>query len=121
MSKRGLASGPMAAGLLLHSDDFPLLIATAIVALAVSGVAMLAAARRIDRLEPEACPRTPPRLLPRWRFPTHACCTRAALSAGSGATPTAPARARSPTLPITEPTTSASTGSTTSRTRGAQD
>src|SRR3546814_10915622 len=54
MSKLGLASGPMAAGLLLHSDDFPLLIATAIVALAVSGVAMLAAARRIDRLEPEA-------------------------------------------------------------------
>lgn len=52
MSKLGLASGPMAAGLLLHDDDYPLLIAAAIVALALSGVAMLTAARRIDRLEP---------------------------------------------------------------------
>ncbi|MBJ6981869.1 MFS transporter [Luteimonas sp. MC1572] len=52
MSKLGLASGPMAAGLLLHDDDFPLLIAAAIAALALSGVAMLAAARRIDLLEP---------------------------------------------------------------------
>jgi len=54
VSKLGLASGPMLAGRLLIDDDFPLLIAVAIVALAVSGVAMLAAARRIDRLEPDA-------------------------------------------------------------------
>ena len=54
VSKLGLASGPMLAGRLLADDDFPFLIAVAIVALAVSGVAMLAAARRIDRLEPDA-------------------------------------------------------------------
>lgn len=54
VSKLGLASGPMLAGRLLADDDFPFLIAVAIVALAVSGMAMLAAARRIDRLEPDA-------------------------------------------------------------------
>ncbi|TQM03702.1 putative MFS family arabinose efflux permease [Pseudoxanthomonas sp. 3HH-4] len=54
VSKLGLASGPMLAGRLLANDDFPLLIAVAIVALVASGVAMLAAAHRIDRLEPNA-------------------------------------------------------------------
>ena len=54
VSKLGLASGPMLAGRLLADDDFNLLIVVAIVALALSGVAMLAAARRIDRLEPDA-------------------------------------------------------------------
>ncbi len=50
VSKLGLASGPMLAGRLLTNDDFPFLIATAIASLAVSMVAMLAAAHRIDRL-----------------------------------------------------------------------
>ncbi len=54
VSKLGLASGPMLGGRLLADDDFPLLIAAAMVALAVSGVAMLAAARRVDRLESTA-------------------------------------------------------------------
>jgi len=54
VSKLGLASGPMLAGRLLADDDFNLLIAVAIVALALSGVAMLAAARRIDTLETDA-------------------------------------------------------------------
>ena len=54
VSKLGLASGPMLAGQLLSNDDFPFLIAIAITALALSMFAMLAAARRIDRLEPEA-------------------------------------------------------------------
>lgn len=53
VSKLGLASGPMLAGRVLVNDDFHFLIAMAIVALAVSGVAMLAAARRVDR-EPDA-------------------------------------------------------------------
>lgn len=54
VSKLGLASGPMLAGRLLAADDFNLLIAVAIVALALSGVATLAAARRIDTLETDA-------------------------------------------------------------------
>ncbi len=54
VSKLGLASGPMLAGRLLANDDFNLLIVVAIVALALSGVAMLAAARRIDTLETDA-------------------------------------------------------------------
>lgn len=54
VSKLGLASGPLLAGRLLTDDDFPFLIAVAIAALALSMVAMLAAARRIDRLESEA-------------------------------------------------------------------
>lgn len=54
MSKLGLASGPMLAGWLLSDDDFSLLIRMAIGALVLSGVAMLAAARRIDKLESEA-------------------------------------------------------------------
>lgn len=53
VSKLGLASGPMFAGRVLVNDDFHFLIAVAIVALAVSGVAMLAAAHRVDR-EPAA-------------------------------------------------------------------
>lgn len=53
MSKLGLASGPMVAGRLLHGDDFPLLITAAIAALAISGVAMLAAAYRVDRSAPD--------------------------------------------------------------------
>lgn len=53
VSKLGLASGPMLAGRLLHDDDFPFLIATALIALALSMIAMLAAAHRIDRLEPQ--------------------------------------------------------------------
>lgn len=54
VSKLGLASGPMLAGRLLADDDFNLLIVVAIVALALSGVATLAAARRIDTLETDA-------------------------------------------------------------------
>lgn len=53
MSKLGLASGPMLAGWLLSDDDFPLLISVAIAALVLSGVAILAAASRIDTLEAE--------------------------------------------------------------------
>lgn len=53
VSKLGLASGPMLAGRVLADDDFHFLIAVAIVALAISGVAMLAAAHRVDR-EPDA-------------------------------------------------------------------
>src|SRR3546814_484045 len=51
MSKLGLASGPMLAGWLLSDDDFSQLIRMAIGALVLSGVAMLAAAQRIDKLE----------------------------------------------------------------------
>lgn len=54
VSKLGLASGPMLAGRLLAGDDFAFLIATAIVALAASGVAALFAAQRIDRLDPHS-------------------------------------------------------------------
>lgn len=51
VSKLGLASGPMLAGRLLAGDDFAFLIAAAMAALAASGIAALAAAQRIDRLE----------------------------------------------------------------------
>ena len=54
VSKLGLASGPMLAGWVLRGDDFRLLIAVAISALALSTVALLAAARREDQLEPNA-------------------------------------------------------------------
>lgn len=52
MSKLGLASGPLVAGIVLRADDFRLLIGLALVALALSGMAALAAARRVDQLEP---------------------------------------------------------------------
>ena len=54
VSKLGLASGPMLAGWVLRGDDFRLLIAVAISALALSTVALLAAARREDQLEPHS-------------------------------------------------------------------
>lgn len=52
MSKLGLASGPLVAGMVLRADDFRLLIGLALAAIALSGVAALAAARRVDQLEP---------------------------------------------------------------------
>lgn len=51
-SKLGLASGPLVAGIVVRADDFRLLIGMALVALALSGIAALAAARRVDQLEP---------------------------------------------------------------------
>lgn len=51
VSKLGLATGPMAAGLILGVDRFNLLISVVIAGLAVSGIATLLAARRIDILE----------------------------------------------------------------------
>lgn len=54
VSKLGLASGPLFAGYILRSNDFIPLITAAIVALALAGVAMFLAARRMDTLEPEA-------------------------------------------------------------------
>src|SRR5690606_23443343 len=51
-SKLGLASGPLVAGIVLRTDDFRLLIGLALAAIALSGVAALAAARRVDQLEP---------------------------------------------------------------------
>lgn len=51
ISHLGLATGPLVAGLLLGADNFNLLITAAIAVLAVSGVATLLAARRIDSLE----------------------------------------------------------------------
>lgn len=54
VSKLGLASGPLFAGYVLRTNDFIPLIAAAIVALALAGVAMFLAARRIDLLEPIA-------------------------------------------------------------------
>lgn len=51
-SKCGLASGPLAAGLLLRSDNFDLLIWFALLVLALSSIAACAAARQIDQLEP---------------------------------------------------------------------
>jgi predicted MFS family arabinose efflux permease len=53
VSKLGLASGPMLAGWLLANDDFSFLITMSILALALSGLVMLAAAQRVDRLPPE--------------------------------------------------------------------
>ena len=44
----------MLAGWVLRGDDFRLLIAVAISALALSTVALLAAARREDQLEPHS-------------------------------------------------------------------
>ncbi len=52
VSKCGLASGPLVAGLLLRHDDFDLLIWAALLALALSSLAAFAAARQIDQLEP---------------------------------------------------------------------
>lgn len=52
VSKLGLASGPLAAGYLLRTDDFFPLITVAIAALALAAVAVLSAAHRIDRMEP---------------------------------------------------------------------
>ena len=54
VSKLGLGSGPLFAGYVLRANDFIPLIAAAIVALALAGVAMFLAARRIDLLEPIA-------------------------------------------------------------------
>lgn len=52
VSKCGLASGPLAAGLLLRTDNFNLLIWCALAALVLSSVAAFAAARQVDQLEP---------------------------------------------------------------------
>lgn len=52
-SKLGLASGPLLAGQILRTNNYQLLIGMAIVVLALSGVAMLLAARRDDHLQPE--------------------------------------------------------------------
>ena len=52
VSKCGLASGPLVAGLLLGEDNFDLLIWVALVALALSSLAAFAAARQVDQLEP---------------------------------------------------------------------
>ncbi|MGY1458002.1 MULTISPECIES: MFS transporter [unclassified Luteimonas] len=52
MSKLGLASGPLVAGKVLHADDFHLLISMAVVTLFLSGVVAMAAARRVDHMEP---------------------------------------------------------------------
>ena len=51
ISHFGLASGPLAAGLVLGSNNFHLLITAVLVVLAASAVATLLAARRIDYLE----------------------------------------------------------------------
>lgn len=51
LSKLGLASGPLAAGLLLHSGSYRLLIGVSTAALALSAIAALIAARRSDQLE----------------------------------------------------------------------
>ena len=52
VSKCGLASGPLVAGLLLREDNFDLLIWAALIALALSSMAAFAAARQVDQLEP---------------------------------------------------------------------
>ena len=52
VSKCGLASGPLAAGLLLRTDNFNLLIWCGLGALALSSLAAFAAARQVDQLEP---------------------------------------------------------------------
>ena len=52
VSKCGLASGPLVAGLLLRTDNFDLLIWAALIALALSSMAAFAAARQVDQLEP---------------------------------------------------------------------
>lgn len=51
ISHFGLATGPLVAGLILGADNFNLLISTAIIFMAASGVATLLAARRVDSLE----------------------------------------------------------------------
>ncbi len=51
LSKLGLASGPLAAGLLLHSGSYRLLIGVSTAALALSAIAALIAARRSDQME----------------------------------------------------------------------
>ncbi|MEP6882453.1 MAG: MFS transporter [Dokdonella sp.] len=52
VSKCGLASGPLLAGLLLRTDNFDLLIWVSLIALALSSIAAFAAARQVDQLEP---------------------------------------------------------------------
>ncbi len=52
VSKCGLASGPLVAGLLLRTDNYDLLIWAALIALAFSSIAAFAAARQVDQLEP---------------------------------------------------------------------
>lgn len=52
VSKCGLASGPLAAGLLLQSDNYVLLIWLSLAALVLSALAAFSAARRIDQMEP---------------------------------------------------------------------
>lgn len=51
VSKCGLASGPLAAGFLLRTDNFALLIWLAFATLVLSGLAALLTARRIDQME----------------------------------------------------------------------
>ncbi len=51
LSKLGLASGPLAAGMLLHSGNYRLLIGISVAALALSAIAALIAARRSDQME----------------------------------------------------------------------
>lgn len=51
VSKSGLASGPLVAGLLLRADNFDLLIWAALISLALSSMAAFAAARQVDQLE----------------------------------------------------------------------
>ena len=56
-SKLGLATGPLAAGLLLHETRFGLLINLSVAALALSGVAALIPAAMLDRASrPQAAP-----------------------------------------------------------------
>lgn len=52
MSKAGLASGPLAAGLVLSDDNFDALIWMALIVLFLSSIASLLAASKIDQLEP---------------------------------------------------------------------
>lgn len=54
VSKCGLASGPLLAGLLLRSDNFDLLIWLSVLVLAVSAMAAFMAAQRIDQQEVSA-------------------------------------------------------------------
>ncbi|MDZ4813970.1 MAG: MFS transporter, partial [Pseudomonadota bacterium] len=51
LSKLGLASGPLAAGLLLHSGNYRLLIGVSTAVLALSAIMALIAAKRSDQTE----------------------------------------------------------------------